>query len=64
MAPFEKRTTYDGKTVYRVKVRRKGTPLQAATFARLSDAKNGRKSLRGLSWKDGIARRLRQSGIR
>ena len=33
MATIEQRTTRDGQTVYRVKVRRKGTPLQTATFS-------------------------------
>jgi integrase len=39
MANFEKRTTKDGKTHYRVKVRLKGHPVQTATFRRLTDAK-------------------------
>src|SRR5262249_32766131 len=34
MATIEQRTTREGQTVYRVKVRRKGTPLQTATLAR------------------------------
>lgn len=39
MANIEKRTTQDGKTAYRVKVRLKGYPTQTATFDRLTDAK-------------------------
>ncbi|MGZ8216953.1 tyrosine-type recombinase/integrase [Methylomagnum sp.] len=39
MANIEKRTTQDGKTAYRVKVRLKGYPAQTATFDRLTDAK-------------------------
>lgn len=39
MASIEKRTTSDGKTAYRVKVRLKGYPVQTGTFERLTDAK-------------------------
>jgi hypothetical protein len=39
MATFDRRIGQDGKPVYRVRVRRKGAPLQTATFAKLSDAK-------------------------
>jgi integrase len=39
MANIEKRTSQDGKTSYRVKVRLKGYPVQSATFDRLTDAK-------------------------
>ena len=39
MATIEQRTNQDGKPVYRVKVRRKGTPSLTATFLRLTDAK-------------------------
>lgn len=39
MATIEKRTTQDGKTSYRVKIRLKGHPVQSATFDRLTDAK-------------------------
>jgi len=39
MANIEKRTTNEGKTTYRVKVRLKGYPTQTATFERLTDAK-------------------------
>ena len=39
MAVIEKRTTSDGKTHYRVKVRLKGYPPQTTTHERLADAK-------------------------
>jgi len=39
MASIEKRTTDNGKTSYRVKIRLKGRPAQTATFTRLTDAK-------------------------
>lgn len=39
MASIEKRTTADGATSYRVKVRKKGYPTETATFNRLTDAK-------------------------
>ena len=39
MATIEKRITQDGAASYRVKVRRKGQPVQTATFERLTDAK-------------------------
>lgn len=39
MATIEKRTTQDGSTAYRVKVRLKGYPAQSATFERLTDAR-------------------------
>lgn len=39
MANIQKRTIKDGTIVYRVRVRRKGAPLQTATFPRLTDAK-------------------------
>jgi hypothetical protein len=39
MPTIEERTTKDGKTVYRVKVRRQGYPTQSATFTRLTDAR-------------------------
>lgn len=39
MASIEKRTTDEGKTTYRVKVRLKGHPTETASFARLTDAK-------------------------
>lgn len=39
MANIEKRTSGDGKTSYRVKVRLKGFPVQSATFERLTDAR-------------------------
>jgi integrase len=39
MAAIEKRTASDGTTSYRVKVRLRGQPVQSATFASLSKAK-------------------------
>lgn len=39
MASIEKRVTSDGKTTYRVKVRKKGYPVETASFDRLTDAK-------------------------
>jgi len=39
MASIEKRTTQNGKTSYRVKIRLKGYPVQTTTFTRLTDAK-------------------------
>jgi len=39
MATIEKRTTNNGETTYRVKVRLKGYPAQTATFERITDAK-------------------------
>jgi len=39
MANIEKRTSKDGDTSYRVKIRLKGYPPQSATFERLTDAK-------------------------
>jgi integrase len=39
MATFEKRTTQDGKQVWRVKVRRKDHPTQSATFSKLTEAR-------------------------
>jgi integrase len=39
VAAIDKRTGPDGKVVYRVRVRRKGTPPQTTTFSKLADAK-------------------------
>jgi len=39
MATIEQRQGPDGRLVYRVRVRRKGTPTQTATFPKLADAK-------------------------
>lgn len=39
MASIEKRTTPEGATSYRVKIRLKGCPTESATFDRLTDAK-------------------------
>jgi hypothetical protein len=55
MAPFEKRTTHDGTTAYRVKVRRKGYPPQTATFTKLANAKKWARSLRGQCSRGGIS---------
>ena len=40
MATIEKRTTNDGATTYRVKVRIKGFPPETASFERLTDARD------------------------
>ena len=40
MPSIEPRKMKDGRTVYRVKVRRQGLPEQTATFHRLTDARN------------------------
>ncbi len=45
MANFEERKTKDGKTVYRVRVRLKGHPVQSATFARKTDARRWSEDL-------------------
>ena len=45
MASIEKRTTSDGKTSYRVKVRLKGQPTESASFERLTDAKKWAASI-------------------
>jgi hypothetical protein len=39
MANIEKRTSQDGQTTYRVKIRLKGFPVKNSTFERLSDAR-------------------------
>jgi hypothetical protein len=39
MPTIEPRKTKEGQTVYRVKIRRKGSPTQTATFTRLTDAR-------------------------
>jgi hypothetical protein len=39
MATIETRTTPDGKTSYRVKIRIRGFPSQSATFERKTDAR-------------------------
>lgn len=40
MANIQKRTTKSGEVSYRVQIRIKGRPVETATFARLTDAKN------------------------
>ena len=40
MATIETRTTPEGKTSYRVKIRIRGFPAQSVTFERKTDAKN------------------------
>ena len=47
MANIQKRPTSDGTVVYRVRIRRKGAPMQTATFTRLTDAKNWAKQMEG-----------------
>jgi len=47
MASIEKRTTPEGDTSYRVKIRIKGFPTQTATFQRLTDAKDWAKITEG-----------------
>ncbi len=39
MAYIQKRVTADGRTRYRVQIRKKGYPTQTATFERLTDAR-------------------------
>lgn len=45
MASIEKRTSEDGSTSYRVKVRMKGQPPESATFDRLTDAREWSKKI-------------------
>ena len=45
MATIEKRTTSDGKTTYRVKVRVKGFAPESASFDRLTDARDWGKKI-------------------
>ena len=45
MASIENRTTADGKTTYRVKVRLKGKPTESASFERMTDAKKWAASI-------------------
>jgi hypothetical protein len=47
MATIEQRQGPDRKPVYRVRVRRKGTPLQTATFPKLADAKRWAQMMEG-----------------
>jgi len=44
MAAIEKRTSSDGVTSYRAKIRIKGFPMQTATFERKADAKKWAQS--------------------
>jgi len=45
LAYIERRKTSDGKVSYRVQVRKKGYPLQTATFERKTDANKWAKSI-------------------
>lgn len=45
MASIEKRTSEDGSTSYRVKIRMKGRPPESATFDRLTDAREWGKKI-------------------
>lgn len=45
MASIEKRTSEDGSTSYRVKIRMKGQPPESATFGRLTDAREWEKKI-------------------
>jgi hypothetical protein len=47
MAAIEQRLGPDGKLVHRVRVRRKGTPIQTATFPKLADAKRWAQMIEG-----------------
>ena len=47
MATINQRPGQDGKLVYRVRVRRKGTPTQTATFTKLADAKQWAQMIEG-----------------
>jgi hypothetical protein len=47
MATIDQRPGPDGKLVYRVRVRRKGTPTQTATFTKLADAKQWAQMIEG-----------------
>jgi integrase len=47
MAGIEQRPGPDGKLVYRVRVRRNGTPIQTATFPKLADAKRWAQMIEG-----------------
>jgi integrase len=47
MATIERRNSKDGQTTYRVKVRRKGSTQQTATFAKLSEARKWAQVIEG-----------------
>jgi hypothetical protein len=47
MTTIDQRPGPDGKLVYRVRVRRKGTPTQTATFTKLADAKQWAQMIEG-----------------
>jgi hypothetical protein len=50
MATFDQRIGPDGKTAYRVHVRRKGRATQTAAFTKLSDAKKWAQITEQASW--------------
>jgi hypothetical protein len=50
MATFDQRMEPDGKTAYRVHVRRKGRAIQTVAFTKLSDAKKWAQITERASW--------------
>jgi hypothetical protein len=50
MATFDQGTGPDGKTVYPVRVRRKGRATQTMAFTKLSDAKKWAQITEQASW--------------
>ena len=63
MATFDKRVDKDRKTVYRVRVRRKGSAPQIATFHKLADAKTWAQVTEGAVLEGRHFKLRRQSGI-
>jgi hypothetical protein len=59
----EKRTTLDGQTVYRVKVRRKGAPLQTATFSKRSEARKWAQVTEGAVLEGRYLRRFTEKSL-